>query len=70
MGRVLIICCYIVGRYPGYGVLPFDRLVLLGYYPRGLSIYWQLGEIGLESILRIFGLGATLCDVDYLEGEK
>lgn len=39
----------------------FAHLVLLGFYPRRLLIFWPDGEIGWESTL-------TLCDVGYLEG--
>ena len=53
---VLIISCCIVERCLGYGVLLLDCLALLGFYPRGLLIYWQIGEIGLENTLQIFGI--------------
>ena len=39
MGRVLIICSYIVGRYFGYGALLLDLLVFCGFYLRELSTY-------------------------------
>ena len=56
MGRVLIISSCIVEWYLGNGVLLLDHLLLLGFYLRGLIIYWPVGGIGLASTHHIFGI--------------
>ena len=47
-----------------------DRLVLLGFNPRGLSIYCQVGELVGKEFFEYLEFGITLCVVKYLEGEK
>ena len=53
---VWIICFYIVVRFFGYGALPLDILVFLGFYLKGLLACWLVGGIGWGSILQMFGI--------------
>lgn len=55
-GENVIISCFIMGRFPSYGVLLLDRLALLGFYQRGLLIYWQDGGTAQGSTDQIFGI--------------
>ena len=56
MGRMWIICFYIVVRFFGYRVFPLDLLVFLGFYLKGLLTRWPVGGIGWGSILQMFGI--------------
>ena len=65
-GENVTISCFIVRRFPSYGVLLLDRLALLGY-PRG---FWSIGrmeELLREALIKYLEFGTTMCCVDYLE---
>ena len=57
-------------RFFGHGALPLDLLMFLGFYLKGLLTCSWLEELLGEAFFKCLEFGTTLCDVDYLEGEK
>ena len=56
--------------YLGNGVLLLDHLLLLGFYLRGLIIYWPVGGIGLASTHHIFGIWYQIVRCGLFGGSK